>query len=97
MRRRRLSASSIVFIGRECRASSSCPKYEVDAPGGDDQAVVGQRVRRSQRPRGDDGSVFQVEAGDLGQLDLDVLVSAVGFLGIVGAMWPSERIPVATW
>ena len=32
IRRRRLRASSIVFIGRECSASSSCPKYEVVDP-----------------------------------------------------------------
>ena len=44
--------------------------------GGDDQAVVGQRERRSQRPDGDDRPALEIEAGDLGQLDADVLVLA---------------------
>ncbi len=41
--------------------------------GRDDEAVAGQRERRSQRPDCDDGPVLEIEAGDLGELDVDVL------------------------
>ena len=76
IRRRRLRASSIVFIGRECCGELVVSEVRGRRSGGDDQAVVGQRERRSQRPDGDDRPVLEIEAGDLGQLDLDVLVLA---------------------
>ena len=44
--------------------------------GGDDQAVVGERALASPRPDGEDRPVLDIEAGDLGQLDVDVLVLA---------------------
>ena len=51
--------------------------------GGDDQAVVRERALGAQRSDGQDAPVLEVEAGDLGQFDVDVLVLAQD---------PSERL-----
>ena len=62
IRRRRLRASSIVFIGRECSASSSCPKYEVVDPDATIRLSYGNVIAVPSGRTASDRPVLEIEA-----------------------------------
>ena len=97
IRARSSSASSIVFMPGAQRENSSCPKYDCPAPAATIRLSYGNLeldpVRAQRRQR----SAIEVESRHARQRRPAVFRWRRSTLRIGGAIWPSDRIPVATW